>query len=299
MKKKFIFLGDLNSINIELIDKSHKYLKKSVKYILIGNSNELFKYLKKISSNLNINEINNPLNFDNYIINSLNIYNVDNISKKKYLNLINQIKIANYLANLTKIDLVTLPINKSLFKKNLTFIGMTEYLGSINNKKTIMLMHGKNFSTIPLTTHINLNDVRKIIKKHFLKEKINKILSEIERKIYKLKFKKIVFLCFNPHCGENKTLGLEDNIIYESIKKIKKIFGPISADSAFKNPTNKLYISLYHDQALIPFKILNKQGVNLTLGLNYRRLSPIHGTASDIKFKNLADNSSYISCMKF
>ena len=54
---------------------------------------------------------------------------------------------------------------------------------------------------------------------------------------------------------------------------------------------------MYHDQVLIPFKILNKKGINLTLGLNYRRLSPAHGTARDIKYKNIANSSSYIACM--
>ena len=56
---------------------------------------------------------------------------------------------------------------------------------------------------------------------------------------------------------------------------------------------------MYHDQALIPFKILNKKGFNLTLGLNYRRLSPAHGTANDIKFLNKANISSYLSCMAY
>ena len=36
----------------------------------------------------------------------------------------------------------------------------------------------------------------------------------------------------------------------------------------------------------------------MTLGLNYRRISPAHGTALDIKYKNIADNTSYIECMK-
>ena len=58
---------------------------------------------------------------------------------------------------------------------------------------------------------------------------------------------------------------------------------------------NLLFISMYHDQALIPFKILNKKGINLTMGLNYRRLSPAHGTAKDIKFKNIADISILFS----
>ena len=44
---------------------------------------------------------------------------------------------------------------------------------------------------------------------------------------------------------------------------------------------------MYHDQALIPFKLLNKNGINITIGLNYKRLSPAHGTANDIKFKKM------------
>ena len=53
---------------------------------------------------------------------------------------------------------------------------------------------------------------------------------------------------------------------------------------------NTLFITTYHDQGLIPFKSLNKSGINLTLGLKYRRLSPIHGTASDKKFNNEQPN---------
>ena len=106
-------------------------------------------------------------------------------------------------------------------------------------------------------------------------------------------------MCYNPHCGESNTIGLEDEIIANSISKFKKITGPYSADSAFKNLNkNLLFISMYHDQALIPFKILNQKGVNITIGLNYRRLSPAHGTAKDIKFKNIADISSYVACME-
>jgi len=59
-----------------------------------------------------------------------------------------------------------------------------------------------------------------------------------------------------------------------------------------------LFISTYHDQALIPFKLINQKSYNMTLGLDYKRLSPAHGTAKDIKFKNMSNNSSYIACMK-
>ena len=131
MKKKFVFLGDENSINIEIIHKSHKFLKNKVKYILLGNIKELSKYLNKLQSKLDINEIHNPFSFENYNHEALNLFNIDHVSKKKYKNLINQIKIANYLANTSQFDLVTLPIDKSLFKKDIEFTGMTEYLAKI------------------------------------------------------------------------------------------------------------------------------------------------------------------------
>ena len=300
MKKKYVFLGDENSINIEIIHKSHRYLKNKVKYILLGNIKELSKYLNKIQSKLNINEIHNPLSFDNYNRENLNIFNIEHVSKKKYKNLINQINIANYLANTSQIDLVTLPINKALFKKEIEFTGMTEYLAKINKKNTFMLMYGENFSVIPLTTHINLNDVKKFLNKKFLDKLLKEIINQTQKKLYKLNFESIRFLCYNPHCGESNTIGIEDKVIANSISKFKKITGPYSADSAFKNLKYKklLFISMYHDQALIPFKILNQKGINLTMGLNYRRLSPAHGTANDIKFKNIADISSYLACME-
>ena len=300
MKKKFVFIGDIDSINLEIVQKSHKLLKNKVQYILLGNIKDIYKYSKKIQSNLHINEIINPLDFENYNPNSINLFNIENISKKKYINLINQINICNYLSNTSKFDLVTLPINKALFKKEIEFTGMTEYLAKINKKNTFMLMYGEKFSVIPITTHINLNEVKKFLNKKNLDKLLDQINIQIQKKIYKLNFRSIRFLCYNPHCGESDTIGLEDKIIAKSISKFKKISGPYSADSAFKNLSykNLLFISMYHDQALIPFKILNQKGINLTLGLNYRRLSPAHGTANDIKFKNIADISSYIACME-
>ena len=300
MKKKFVFLGDLDSINIELIHNSHNYLKNKVEYILLGNIKDASKYLSKINSKIEINEIYNPLDFENYKKNNLNFFNIENIYKEKYQTLLNQLSIANHLSNSTQIDLVTLPINKSVFKKKIEFTGMTEYLAKINRKDTIMLMHGEKFSVIPLTTHINLKDVRNYLNKKYLNLKLALINKQIQRGIYELNFKSIKFLCYNPHCSEQNTIGNEDKKITEIIKKFKNIYGPLSADSAFnKIQNNLLFISMYHDQVLIPFKILNKKGINLTLGLNYRRLSPAHGTAGDIKYKNIANLSSYIACMNF
>ena len=299
-KKKLIFLGDLDSINIELVIKSFYFLKHKVRYILICNKDDFYKSIHFKKSNLKINEILDPINFHDYNINQINIFNIENISRKKYLNLLNQIKISNSLANITKYDLITMPINKSIFKKEIKFIGMTEYLAKLNKVDTFMLMHGDKFSIIPMTTHINLKNISRYVNSKNINSFLKKIFLNIDKTIYKLNFRNIKFICYNPHCSEEGTMGNEDIKIRNIIKKYNNIEGPYPGDSIFKKiKKNTLFLSTYHDQALIPFKILNKKSVNITLGLNYRRLSPAHGTAKDIKNRFIADNSSYLKCLLF
>ena len=118
IKKKLIFLGDINSINIELIIKSFSYLKSKVDYVLFCNKKDLENNFLFKKSKIKLNEIYDPYKFLNYDKNKLNIYKIENKSKKKYINLLNQIKICNNIANITKYDLVTMPVNKSILKKN-------------------------------------------------------------------------------------------------------------------------------------------------------------------------------------
>ena len=55
---------------------------------------------------------------------------------------------------------------------------------------------------------------------------------------------------------------------------------------------------MYHDQALIPIKTLDFfNGVNVTLGLDFIRTSPDHGTAFDIAGKNIANPDSLIAAI--
>ena len=297
MNNKYIFLGDSNSINAELIFKSFYQIKDKVKYIIICNINDLKSYQNKFNIKIEINELNNPLTFDNLNTNKINCFNLTP-STNNLNNMLAQINLCNQICNLKGYDLVTMPINKYTFKKKLSFNGMTEYLGLLNRKKTLMLMVGENFSIIPITTHINLKDIGdkfEIKLSQFFKS-LKSIMKNFD---YLDCYDQYNFLCFNPHCGENGTIGNEDIKINKYLSKFKKFkFNLIPADSAFNRvKKNSLYVSFYHDQALIPFKILNKKSLNQTLGLNYRRLSPSHGTAEDIKFRNIADNTSYVQCM--
>ena len=54
MKNKYVFLGDINSINVEVISKSYISLKGKVRYILLGNIRDLKRYLIRIKSKLKI-----------------------------------------------------------------------------------------------------------------------------------------------------------------------------------------------------------------------------------------------------
>jgi 4-hydroxythreonine-4-phosphate dehydrogenase len=74
------------------------------------------------------------------------------------------------------------------------------------------------------------------------------------------------------------------------------ISGPWPPDTIFYKAANGDFdavVSMYHDQGLIPFKLLHfKDGVNVTLGLPIVRTSVDHGTAYDIAGKGLADAAS-------
>ena len=57
---------------------------------------------------------------------------------------------------------------------------------------------------------------------------------------------------------------------------------------------------MYHDQVLAPFKTLFKfDAINLTIGLDYLRVSPDHGIAKDLIGKNKADYISLMNCINF
>ena len=115
----------------------------------------------------------------------------------------------------------------------------------------------------------------------------------------------MIFAGINPHAGENKTISKDDDkyllpILNNLNKKGIFIHGPISGDGVINNENLKNYdafIFTYHDQALIPFKILsNYERVNFTSNLDIIRVSPSHGTAENlIGSKNVISNG-IINC---
>ena len=111
----------------------------------------------------------------------------------------------------------------------------------------------------------------------------------------------------NPHAGEAGTIGREEiSIVEPAVRALTEqgvdVSGPHPSDTLFHPEARKRYdavLCLYHDQALIPVKMLDFWGgVNITLGLSIVRTSPDHGVAFDIAGKGIARPDSMIAALR-
>lgn len=204
--------------------------------------------------------------------------------------------------------LVTCPVSKeSINEAGLNFCGHTEYLAQKTCTEDFVMMLLNKYLKISLVTrHISLKDVPLRLNK----DKIYKtvfLTYEALRRLFLIRNPRIVVCGLNPHASDNGLIGKEENRIIKPAlrtlkRKIKYLNGPISADIAISKAKQKEYdcvIAMYHDQALIPLKILGKDtGVNITLGLPFIRTSPLHGTAFDIAGSNLANPASLVEAIR-
>ena len=303
-----ITIGDINGIGIEILINAWQK-NKIINFILFCDVDKLEKYLKKKKIRLKINIIKKGEKNLNLNYNKINIfsYNTKSNIENTYLSL----KYAyEFCINKKCIGMITLPLRKDLIKKNINknFVGHTEYFQKIDKKKySNMILYNQKIIISPITTHIELKKVSKIISdKFFLSNQIYNI-----NKTLKIDFNiskpKIIISGVNPHSGENGEIGNEEKkIIIPLIKKLKKsgidIDGPVSADSMLiKKNMNKYdcFIYMFHDQALIPFKYISQfTGVNYTGNLDIIRTSPDHGTAYNLRgSKNISDKS-FLNCYK-
>ena len=117
---------------------------------------------------------------------------------------------------------------------------------------------------------------------------------------------RIAIAGLNPHAGENGNIGCEDqDIIQPAITELQQsglnASGPHPADTLFHEDARKSYdavLGMYHDQVLIPLKTLHLyDGVNITLGLDFIRTSPDHGTGLDIAGSGTARPDSLIAAI--
>ena len=226
---------------------------------------------------------------------------------------------ATKLAFGKKIDaLITGPVSKEMINKtNHGFRGQTDELAKlckVNLNEVIMLFAANDLRLALFTRHIPLKEVPLKITTKNLSNFLIRLNKEL-KKWFKIKNPKIAVLGLNPHASENGLFGKEEkNIIIPVIKKLNKlgltISGPLSPDGTLakagqdfllkKRQKYDVYVSFYHDQGLPMFKaVATLNGVNITLGLPFLRVSVDHGTAFDIAGKNTASPQGLISAIKF
>ena len=316
MKKKIIIVaGDPNSINCEIISKTWRAINTSIKrkIYLIGNFNLINKQFKKLKRKVSIikvkqledNSSPNKLKIIDIPLNFKNPFKVSLQDSTKYI--IESFNLAHKLAQNKKVKgLINCPIDKKLLNKSKK-IGVTEFLASknkINKDSEVMFIHNKKLSVVPITTHINIKNVSKKININLIIKKMNTLQKDFKKLFGKSP--KIGILGLNPHNAELNSNSEEVRIINPAILKLKKkgfyVEGPLSADTLFINNYKKydVIVGMYHDQVLTPFKSLFQfDAINITLGLDYLRVSPDHGPAKDRINKNTANHLSLLSCVKF
>jgi 4-hydroxy-L-threonine phosphate dehydrogenase PdxA len=197
-------------------------------------------------------------------------------------------------------SLVTGPLSKKtsikLYKKPLGHTGIFRQI--FPKIHMSMVFVGRDFNVLLATDHISLSSVESSLKAGDFK---NSLVNAINfKKLFKLK-SKIAVLGLNPHAGEGGIIGKTEATLFKKINK--RVFdGPLVPDAAFLKKNWKrygLFVCLYHDQGLIPFKSHHGQdsGVHITIGLPFLRTSVDHGTANEIFNKDMANANSMIEAI--
>jgi 4-hydroxythreonine-4-phosphate dehydrogenase len=221
--------------------------------------------------------------------------------------------------------IVTAPIAKSCWKAaGHDYPGQTEVLAhQAGVEKFGMLFVARSphtewiLRTLLATTHIPLNQVSTVLTPQLMTLKLDLLIDSLQ-KDFGIESPQIVIAGLNPHSGEAGQLGTEERDwlipwIAEEQKKRPhvQLIGPLPPDTMWVKPGQAWYgndpqvkgvdgyLALYHDQGLIPVKLMAfDRAVNTTIGLPFIRTSPDHGTAFDIAGKGIASESSMKEAIK-
>jgi 4-hydroxythreonine-4-phosphate dehydrogenase len=204
--------------------------------------------------------------------------------------------------------LVTAPLSKTtIVKAGFKDLGHTEMLGRISGQQNLFMgFLGSKFNVVLATGHKPLGQAVQAWQPETLQRAMaaaNELRSILPARRRKLA---IGLVGLNPHAGESGLIGEEELWMAKVARSTDKsilVEGPLVPDSAFLPHMWKkfsVYVSPYHDQGLIPFKLVHgfSQGVHLTLGLPFVRTSVDHGTAKDLFGRNKADSGSMTEALQ-
>jgi 4-hydroxythreonine-4-phosphate dehydrogenase len=304
-----ITCGDINGIGPEIAIKTINYFsKKNLRFLLFIPQNVFLEIIKSVPINPSY-EIISDTSKSFLIDKKVSVIDIGIAQLKKGTPTkesgeisVRSIESAYHFCKTGICDaMVTAPISKTAWEyAGIKFPGQTELLGRLNKNEPMMMFLSNIFNCALYTIHEPIRNVAKIIKKKPFETVIRKLINN--SKVYLgLKNPKIAVLGLNPHAGEEGRIGSEEvEILKPFIKSNPKlnVHGPFVPDAFFATHSYKNYdliLGMYHDQVLIPFKMLAfNKGVNFTAGLDIIRVSPDHGTAFDIAWKGKADAESMI-----
>ena len=215
--------------------------------------------------------------------------------------------------------IVTAPIAKSAWKAaGHIYPGQTELLAEQANASRYGMLFvarsphtGWTLRSLLATTHIPLRQVADALTPELLTRKLELLIDCLQQD-FGISQPRIAIAGLNPHSGEQGQLGTEEQDWMLSWLQTQRdhlphvqLDGLIPPDTlwvrpgqawygaALTAPAHDAYLALYHDQGLIPVKLMAfDRAVNTTIGLPFVRTSPDHGTAFDIADRGIADAAS-------
>jgi 4-phospho-D-threonate 3-dehydrogenase / 4-phospho-D-erythronate 3-dehydrogenase len=214
---------------------------------------------------------------------------------------------------------VTGPINKeSMNLAGHHYSGHTEIYADLTGTKDYsMMLADKDFRVAHVSTHVSLRQACDRVKT----PRVLRVIELADEALKQLAIEKPrIGVCgLNPHCGEARMFGTEDeDEIRPAVEKARAegidADGPIPADTIFSKMMGGLYdlvVVMYHDQGHIPTKLMGfrydkktdtwsqMSGVNITLGLPIVRTSVDHGTAFDKAGEGRANPQSLIEAIRY
>ena len=218
--------------------------------------------------------------------------------------------------------LVTAPIAKTAWHQaGHHYPGQTERLAELCGCDDAAMLFtarsphsGWRFNTLLATTHIPLSSVPTALTPERMQQRLMQ-LEEFCRRFCDHPRLRVAGL--NPHAGEAGQLGEEEQTWmtpllnrHQHLRSNLQLEGPVPPDTcwlgaaqAWHDPEHidagcDGYLALYHDQGLIPVKLLAfDQAVNTTLGLPFLRTSPDHGTGFDRAGQGSARGASMLAAI--
>ena len=300
--------GDSDGIGLEVTIKALAKIgpQKGIQFLL-WREDSLYasKELKKLDQKfkrITVESLSEALKIEgNYLIDI-----ASDLSPAHWVEASAKACLKNHLQGMATAPLSKVTIKKAGFKD----LGHTDILKRISgSKKVHMGFIGDKFAVVLATGHVPVSKITKHLSFSSLTDAILHA-NDMRMLLPAGKNKRpIGVLGLNPHAGEQGLIGNEELLLFPELSSWAKenkipLQGPLVPDAAFF-PQNwqkySVYVALYHDQGLIPFKMVHGQdsGVHMTLGIPFVRTSVDHGTATDIFGKNKANPSSMCDAIRW